>query len=422
MFNHERTAFNMPRAERFSRDYIHQVWSSKTKPRNGRIANKSSLTERLTFEKSIQRAWDWLKYTGLHHDLLLMTSKQHRASNIARGLLTLFILLLILATNVFEQIQFLIESWSADNLVKTIPNLLFSVGTPITLWTRYQLWSHHREIKQLFDDWKQMEMQSQCLNLPNMRRNVGRFYYYLFSSILSITFMTFTWNLMEPGRSFFFTHYPVVNETFNPIFVYASTGIIYGYLTLINATNELIPLLFFYHVACVVGNLVDEWNAHLKSELFLRVAWQRYEQILHLVERANKLFGAAIALQNLEYVFMICLCVFYSLVLFRNSITGFSITAIISLSFFIHIVMTNSILSKLYSSTDSLYKSVADLLSEKWYLMQDQDRHLLVSFLARLDKGDMVVRPSNLYVVNPANLLGIFPIVINYIIVLVQSQ
>ena len=84
--------------------------------------------------------------------------------------------------------------------------------------------------------------------------------------------------------------------------------------------------------------------------------------------------------------------------------------------------MTNSILSKLYSSTDSLYKSVADLLSEKWYLMQDQDRHLLVSFLARLDKGDMVVRPSNLYVVNPANLLGIFPIVINYIIVLAQSQ
>ena len=39
-------------------------------------------------KKSIHRAWYWLKYTGLHHDLLLLTSKQHRTSNIARGLLT----------------------------------------------------------------------------------------------------------------------------------------------------------------------------------------------------------------------------------------------------------------------------------------------------------------------------------------------
>ena len=353
------------------KNQIGQAWSKSTEIKVGRININWFSPEPLSFEKSIHQFWDWLKYAGIHPDLLLMSRKQHCPSNIARGLLSWLILFLIVATNVFEQIRFIIESWNADNLVKATPNLLFTAGTPFALWTKYQLWSQRREIELLFVDWKQVEMQSRCFNLPCMIIEVGRFKYYITYIIFSLTFLTFAWNLMEPERSFFFSHYPVVNETFNPIFVYASTVMIYKYLTLINATTEIIPLLFFYHVACVVGSLVEEWNSHLKSELYLRVVWQRYERILNLVERANRILCNGIALQNIFYAFKMCLCVFYSIVLFRTSTAGFLITSIICLSLFVHIITTNNFLSKLYSSTDNLYKSVVDLLSEKWYLLQD---------------------------------------------------
>ena len=78
-------------------------------------------------------------------------------------------------------------------------------------------------------------------------------------------------------------------------------------------------------------------------------------------------------------------------------------------------------MSQLYFSCNQLQKSIADVLSEKWYLLHGNDRHLLVSFSARLDKGDMAVRPMNLFTIRPANLLGVTSVILNYVIVLIQS-
>ena len=74
------------------------------------------------------------------------------------------------------------------------------------------------------------------------------------------------------------------------------------------------------------------------------------------------------------------------------------------------------------SSEDKLQKSIADHLSLKWYDLIENDRQLLVTFLTRLGKDDICVRPMKLYSINPSNLLSILTLIINYYIVLAQAD
>ena len=196
---------------------------------NRRITVNPSSIELLSFEGSIHRVWNLLQYTGLHPDLLLMSTKQHRATKIARGLLTWLILLLCLGSGVFNLIQLVIVSWNVDNIVEAVPNFTFSSIFPFTLLAQYQMWSRRREIKQLFKDWKKVELQSRCCYLPRTKRIVNHYIFCMVSWPFFSIIAVITWNLMEPEKSFFFSHYFIIRETFHPIFISASTGIISSY-------------------------------------------------------------------------------------------------------------------------------------------------------------------------------------------------
>merc|ERR1712035_150702 len=112
--------------------------------------------------------------------------------------------------------------------------------------------------------------------------------------------------------------------------------------------------------------------------------------------------------------------IFYTLVEFQRSLTVFLVVLIYSIYVSLTIVMLNRFMSRLYFSKDKLQKSIADHLSLKWYELDQIDRQLLVTFLARLGKDKMCVRPMKLYSISPSNLLNISAIIINYFIVLAQ--
>ena len=83
--------------------------------------------------------------------------------------------------------------------------------------------------------------------------------------------------------------------------------------------------------------------------------------------------------------------------------------------------MTNWLMSHLYLSGAELKKIAAGTLSEKWFLLSQEDRDIVACFLSRVD-GSLVACPLNLYTVDPTNILSLITLHISYTIVLLQTR
>ena len=225
---------------------------------------------------------------------------------------------------------------------------------------------------------------------------------------------------MKPDESFFMTHYFVNREMFAVVPVSVVTAVAFTSDLFLFTTNLTNPLICFYVIARYVENLGEDWESSSKNEKFLHVTWQRYERILHLVNRANELYGTVISGFNFLLILNGFMTIFLALEEFQKSSSVFLISLILLIIEIFYIVRLNQFLSRLYFSKDELQKSIADHLSLKWYELNENDRQLLVMFLTRLGKDDICVRPMKLYSIKPSNLLSISALIINYYIVLAQ--
>jgi len=389
--------------------------------RNASSEILASPRQRLSLDRKLYLIWRWMKYTGLTPDLLLISVEQRHLIGSVRYLFTVFILLLSLAYGIFELIQLAIEIWSVKKMVETVPNFLHSTYIIVSLVCQCLIWFRRHHIVQLFNDWKQVEMESKFTSLAIIKRAVfGQNIFCLVFSVIA-PLVVFIRNFLEPHSSLFLSHYSIVRETFNLLLVCAVHSIVAGYVTFMLSINILFPMMFFYHMAAIVGNLAEEWDARLRNEEYLRVVWQKYERILHLTERANKSFGPVLVVLHIYFVFEICLMVFFTIEEFQalKSTRFNSLATAIALK--LCLAFLNWTFSQLYLSTNTLQKTVADELSQKWHQLDQSNRHLYVSFLMRLGKGDMSVRPLNLFTVSPSNLLSVSAIIMNYTVVLAQS-
>ena len=387
-----------------------------------RIRVNGTAPERLSLERTLHLMWQWLKYSGLHPNLLLISVEKSSTSDILRWMFTLIILMLALALGIFEAIQLIIGSWSVQNLVKVVPNVLFTMPLLYSLIFQYYVWSHRHQIKQFFEDWKIIERKMNCSDSSKLKHNINTQCIMIYLSTFVMAILLAIWNWMSPEESFFLTHYFDIRETFGVLPISVAASVVFSFNSIFFAIRLTIPMICFHVITCYVENLEGEWELASKNERFLRVIWQRYESILHLVNRANEAFGAIIngAISfNMLYSFMM---IFYALEEFQRSLTVFPVVLIFSIFGILNIVRLNWFLSRLYLSKDKLKKSIADQLSLNWYKLNESDRQLHVTFLARLGKGDLCVRPMKLYSVNPSNLLGISATIINYFIVLAQAN
>ena len=382
----------------------------------------SAVSKQLTLEKTLHTLWDWLKYSGLHPNLLLISVQQRSASDILRWVFTLITLLLVLVLFVFESIQLIIKSWSVQNMVDIVPNVIFIVPHLYSFIFQYYFWFCHHQIKQFFGDWKIIERQMNCSESSKLKQNIKRLCIMIYSCNFFLIILFGFWNWIDSERSFFLTHYFVIQETFVVLLITMIVSVVCLLSSIFRDIYSTIPMICFYIIACHVENLGKEWELSSKNERFLRVIWQRYERILHLINRANEVFGPIINGLLLNNILQSFMTIFYALVEFQRSLTAFLVVLILSIYVILSIVMFNRFMSRLYFSKDKLQKSIADHLSLKWYQLNENDRKLLVTFLARLERDDMCVRPTELYSINPSNLLNILALIINYFIVLTQAK
>ena len=362
-----------------------------------------------------------MKFTGLHPHLLMITVKQHGASDTARYLFTLFVLLLTLVIGVFELVQLIVVCWSVDRLVKTVPNVMLTVVMLQYLFGQYVVWSRHPEITELFNDWSRVELQSQYFNLAANNRFLKLAYNNIFLYPIVVMPTIMAWIIIEPDRSFFFTYYSVVRENVDLFTIAALVSTALLFSIMIGSLTTFIAVIAFHHAALIVSSLAEEWNAQLENQEYMQVIWQKYERILHLVDRTNKLFGTVLLTQCFHLVLAACLSIFYVMEQFQKSGAVFSLTSF-ALGNISLLIIFNWILSQLYFSTNKLKKLAADVSSRKWHQLGEAERHLLVILRTRLNRDDMAVRPMNLFHVNPTNLLSILGMVLNYIVVLAQSR
>ena len=80
----------------------------------------------------------------------------------------------------------------------------------------------------------------------------------------------------------------------------------------------------------------------------------------------------------------------------------------------------NRLVSHLHLCRNQLQTSVAALLSQKWYELSEDERHLVAAFQVRLANGDLAASPFGFYNVKPSNLLSMLSLILTYVIVLLQ--
>ena len=387
-----------------------------------RITVNGAAPEQLSLEGTLHLVWQWMKYSGIHPNLLLISVEEDSTSNILRGLFTLIILMFSLVLGIFEAIQLIIQSWSVQNMVDVVPNVIITLPFLYEFLFQYHFWSNRHQMKQFFENWKLIEEQMNCFESSKLKRNINRISIMIYSNYFVLTILLAFWNWMDPERSLFLTHCFVIRDIFGILPTSIASSVVSGYSFHLSFINLAIPMICFYVIARYVESLEEEWELSSKNERFLRVIWQRYENILHLVNRANESFGAIIN----ELIFILIVqgfsLLFYCLKEFQRSLTVFLVVLIFFITGSLSIVIFNGFMSRLYFSKDKLQKSIADHLSLKWYEVDENDRQLLVTFLARLEKDEMCVCPMKLYSINPSNLLGISATIINYFIVLAQAN
>ena len=380
----------------------------------------SAAPEKLSLEIILHLMWRWLKFSGLHPNLLLISVEKYSTSDILRWLFTLIILLLVLVLFVFQSLQLIIESWNVQNMVDIVPNVLLTLPLLFNLFSQFHLWSRRHQIKQFFEDWKVIERQMNCFESSNLKRDINSKFIIFYLIKFVIVLLLFLWNWMDPERSFFMTYYVSIRETFGVLPISVAASIFSGFNIILYFINLTIPMISFYVIARYVENLGEEWESSSKNERLFRVIWQRYESILHLVDRANELYGTVINELFLYSVLVCIMTLFYALKEFQQSFRIFLSVFTLFINAIQNTVSLNQFLSRLYFSKDKLQKSIADHLSLKWYDLNENDRQLLVTFLTRLGKDNICVRPMKLYSINPSNLLSISALMINYYIVLAQ--
>ena len=169
-----------------------------------RIRVNPVATERLSLERTLHLVWQWLKFSGLHPNLLPISIKKRSTFDILRWLFTLILLLLSLAVCVFESFQLIIKSWSVKNMVDVVPNVFFTFPVPCIICFEYHFWVHRQQIKQFYRDWNTMERQMNCFELAKMKQDVNSLLVGILMNFIVLTILVIIWNWMEPERSFFY--------------------------------------------------------------------------------------------------------------------------------------------------------------------------------------------------------------------------
>ena len=371
--------------------------------------------------------WKFLRYIGFQHGFLGPV-EEWRVFYILRCLSTTLIILSFCNLGIFQLVGLLrniLNNQTSNPVVLHGVSISLFMMSMVFLLTLY--WKHDRLVE-FFQEWKQVEVSfDRCSNRNRTENLVTFLKRFLKLSVLSFPLFYF-WNLTEPDLSIFFTSIEMLREIFGLHFLSVYFTAVISYLFILMILSDMIPALIFYQAGCMIENLKQELDdcpanftnsilpANENPYLFL---WKKYESIEKLVDRANQLFGVIMLVSQFCYICLACLSI-YSLTEESTYIFFLLNCFILIMNAILRTLGCNWLYSHLPLSCGELKKSVSVLLSEKWHLMSQDHQNYLSCFFNRLDGGELVARPLNLFSIDPSNVLSLLTFQISYTIVLLQ--
>ena len=392
----------------------------------------TSMSQRpILLDDMLRPLWKWMRYSGIHHGCYSPV-EERRVFFILRCISTVFIFLLLLNFGVFQLVQVVIGLTKES---EKITNVYQNVSTLIVTMIPFQFMVHsyvqQKQFVQFFKDWNIVEIQfSHCCNRERTKKVAKAIYLSCFVGISLVLPLTLYTNLKNPDESAFFSHYEILQEKFGVYFLSLFYTISMYFISVPFLVGEFTVALFFYQAGCMIENLKlqlqncsmslsNQHTIYYLIESPYRLIWERFESILHLVNRANKLFGAVMIVSQFFYVCFTCVIIYELIVRYKECTFCYLLVFDLTLSIS-KFIGCSWMISHLYLSFGELKSAVAHLLSKKWHLLSHEHRNLLSSFLIRLEKEDLAARPLNMYTVDSTNLLSLLTLHISYVIVLLE--
>jgi len=232
-------------------------------------------------------------------------------------------------------------------------------------------------------------------------------------------------------------------------------------MTIYNTLSDLVPIFVYYHAALHLTSIGEDLlqtsfensdnsktntisvstssSSALHPPRFCNIyaAWQRYDRVRHLVERADDLFGLIVLINLGMKLFSVCI-ITYS-ILKKNRLTGLSVSMNNDRqdrdweNLYLNILVTNLIIflsrlillvfgfSKLHQASEKLRKGVNALLNQYWCSLNKEPRQILVVFKAELSEDQLAPCPLGLFRITPSILLTMMGLAVSYIVILLQS-
>ena len=377
--------------------------------------------DRASLSYSLGPVWNCLKYSGLVHDGLSTTPMvQSRLAYIARCVFSSLVVSLLCVMLVFMVVRMFFSGCNMATMMQIVPHIQAIVPFFVSVYCVFHLLSYRRQILLLFHDWNRVELPE--TGLPSYRIDKMTKIFYAANYVQNIMILIFIiiWNIQQPDNEIFFSQYPVFRDTLGVPLIAVSSALVLYIAQVFLFIGKAVSVLFFYHAGLAVENLNDDWQLQLQDKRLIGSVWNKYQVILRLVDRANQLFGPIIVVYDFYTFVLICIDAYQLFLCLKYQRAWLLVLVIVFYCFWIG--LTTWLMSQVYRSCDKFKRSVTDLLSEKWYQLDQQDRDVLVMFVSRLDEQEMAVCPLNLYTVNQTNVFSAVSLIISYVIVLNQSQ
>ena len=408
--------------------------------------------ERVLLDDSLRPLWMFIRYNGILPNFLDQENR-NCLFYIFRLLFTSSIVLTILMYTAFELFQLVTEIPKTNQIFNFVYVFSFLLVGLNSLSCQIQTFMHHKEFLQFFKDWKIFEMQSlEHFHGIKKTKTINMLYFVFGSLLVQIIIGSLLFNYMEPNSVCFFSYYSSLRKVVNVHFLCLVTSVFSYFANVYIFLAEIIPTLFFYHAGCIVEDLERELK-YISEEVYSRIlnvkhrasvnnsaplisnlsiqfkgvrsvrnVWEKYETVFDWVSKGNELFGSLILI---SYFMIFTLCVISSYM----TLDTYKTSPRLSLCFFIIFLLStsrtllmNRLMSHLVSSGDNLKSTTALILTRKWDKIPEKDRHVLVTFQARLNNEKIAASPFHLFTVHPSNILSMMSLIVTYIIVLLQFE
>ena len=408
----------------------------------------------ITLEESLRPLWKLTYYSGILLDWCRPMPNQNRLCKTICYAGISFSFSLLFSVVVFELIQLIFLIGDMPYIHAVIPNLVWFTPLVLAILTYFHYLRRRREFLIFFEDWNCLEKEFTNSNMSCVVCNSKRIHTFMYAAYIVMTIGSLVSVGFEirnnPEAPYLISTYPSIRGAFS-LFVIGSIHLLAIFLvwTLLSL-SDFVPSFVHYHAALAVSWLENNGKVDF-AECFsttrsypikplkgafettrdlassIRIMWIRFESINEMINRANYLFGCFMVYVQGGAIFMIT-TLLYSVLFnledalnlrFTSGIVVYVLNLIVVLFRFTSCVLISS---QLYRSVGKFSNSLNYLLSQYWDRMSKEERHLLRSFISRLQGDHLVASPLELYNITPTMLLTIFGLVVSYVIVLLQSK